>query len=135
MVNIIFPSHKQARYIELAKRQANFSLFMHKHGAVLAKGGCVLNCAFNEVMYSSFANRFRRNRMNGIGTRHSEINVVLGLDKRLTTGADIYVVRINQDGNLKLSAPCPMCVSVAQFCGINRIIYSIDNERFGIIKL
>lgn len=131
---VIHPSHKQRRYLELARRQAYQSEFNFRHGCVLVKGGQILNAAFNKVLYSSFATRFQ-NRKQWRGTKHAEIGVILGLDYKLTSGADVYVVRVNNFGDFLLSSPCPMCRSVNRFVGIRRIIYSIDNDRVGIVKL
>lgn len=134
MNTIITPSHKQRRYLELARRQAFQSDFTFKHGAILTKGGQIVNASYNKVFYSSFATRFQ-NRKNWRGTRHAEISCLLGLDFSLTHFGDLYVVRITNSGDLTLSAPCEMCCQLAKFTGIKRIIYSIDNERVGIIKL
>jgi tRNA(Arg) A34 adenosine deaminase TadA len=132
--NIIQPSQKQYRYIELAMRAAHHSEFNFKHGAVLVKSGTVVNCSFNETVYSSFATRFQR-KQKWIGTRHAEVNVVLGIGRALTNGADLYVVRINSHGGMSLSAPCPMCRDLMQFVGIRRVFYSIDDENIGMIRL
>lgn len=127
------PTKKEKRFLELAKRQAFQSLFRHKHGSVLVKGGSVINTAYNNVEYTSFGDRFQRKEY--YGTRHSEINCILGLDRSVTQGSTLYVVRINNKGDFLLSKPCEMCIMCSKFCGIKKIIYSIDNEHIGKIRM
>lgn len=127
-------SHKQIRYLELARRQAQQSEYLFKHGAILVKSGTIVNCAHNKVVYSSFANRFMR-KEGYYGTCHAEIGVILGIDKKITNNCDLYVVRLDYLGNLKLSAPCDMCCLAAKFVGIKRVFYSIDNTKMGVLKL
>ncbi len=131
---IVAVTGKIRRYMELAANSALQSDFCHKHGAILVHSGAVINTSFNKVFYNSFANRFRQIQ-DGHGTRHAEIGVVLGLAKSTTNNADIYVARVNNQGNLLLSFPCPMCRDVARFVGVKRIIYSVDNGHVGICKL
>jgi tRNA(Arg) A34 adenosine deaminase TadA len=131
---IVAVTGKTRRYMELAAQSALQSDFCHKHGAILVHGGAVINTSFNKTVYNSFANRFRR-LQDGHGTRHAEIGVVLGLARSTTNNADIYVVRVNNQGNWRLSYPCPMCIDVAKFVGIKRIIYSVDDGHVGVCKL
>lgn len=71
----------------------------------------------------------------GSASRHAELSVILNISRVLTYGADVYVVRINNFGDLKLSEPCPMCYAACEFVGVKRIFYSIDNDTCGVIKL
>lgn len=119
---------------QLARKEAEKSPFdVFRHGAVLARGGKVINSAFNECVHSRLSDRFKKHE--GIGTRHAELSVILGIDKKVTTGADVYVVRLNPSGNLKNSRPCDMCIGVLKFVGVRRVFYSIDNNEYGVMKL
>ena len=71
------------------------------HGAVLVKGGNIINAAHNKWSYSSFGKRFRE-RDKGISTLHAELAAVLNLDRSITQGTDIYVVRVDKEGNFKM---------------------------------
>ena len=127
-------SRKVRRYFELAKKYAFKSTICHKHSSVLVKGGKIINVSYNKLVFSSLANRFRR-QQKGIGTLHAEIGAVLNLDKSVTNNADLYVMRINNKGHYMLSAPCSMCIKTAQFMNIRRIIYTIDDNHVGIVKI
>jgi len=104
-----------------------------RHGAVLVKGGSVLNAAYNRDGYNSFANRFC---VSEFGSKlHAEICSVLGIDRNKTTNAMVYVARLGAYDNMVLSRPCDMCLQVLQFVGVKTVIYSINQYRFGKIKL
>jgi deoxycytidylate deaminase len=123
-------SKKKQRYIELAMRIAGQTEFReYKHGAVLVRGGTVLNTSCNKNKYKAWANRFRK-KQRGHATVHAEIGAILGLDRSITEGATIYVVRVGRDGCLRNSKPCPMCEAAMQFVGVKKVVYS--NENGGI---
>lgn len=130
------PSKSIRRYLELAKRQALQSPFRRQqHGCIIVKGGRIINSAHNNVCYSRFANRFRDPNIGGHASRHAEIRAVLGIDVSQTRGATAVVVRINGDGEFCLSRPCEMCISVLEFVGIKKIVYTKDNNKIGIERL
>jgi deoxycytidylate deaminase len=117
-------SNKKQRYIDLASRVAEQTDFKeYRHGAVLVRGGVVLNTSCNKNKYKAWANRFRKTQ-KGHATVHAEIGAILGLDRSITEGATIYVVRVGRDKHLRNSKPCPMCEAAMQFVGIKRVIYS-----------
>jgi len=71
-------SKKTQRTLELARRVASNSTYGRlKHGAVLLKGGNVINVAFNKPDFTKFGNRFRNNYTCGIATTHAEIGAIL----------------------------------------------------------
>ncbi len=117
-------SNKKQRYIDLASRVAEQTDFKeYRHGAVLVRGGVVLNTSCNKNKYKAWDNRFRKTQ-KGHATVHAEIGAILGLDRSITEGATIYVVRVGRDKHLRNSKPCPMCEAAMQFVGIKRVIYS-----------
>ena len=119
---------KKKRYIELAKRMAEQSEYgKFKHGAVLVQGGSVLNCSYNKDNYNSFGSRFRP-KSKGNATLHAEIGCVLGMPRGKTTGAVLYVARVNGQGNEKISKPCKMCQNVLKHVGVKRVIYTTSKE-------
>jgi deoxycytidylate deaminase len=121
-------SNKVHGYLALAKRVATQSEHDHfKHGAVLVRGGSVINTACNKDQYKRFGNRFRNTRTCGHATYHAELGCVLGLDKSTTQGATLYVVRTNRAGTFRMSKPCQMCEEVLRFCGIKRVVYTTGN--------
>ena len=129
-------SKKTQRTLELAKRVASNSTYGKlKHGAVLIKGGNVVNVAFNKSNFTSFGNRFRNNYTCGHATAHAEIGAILGVPRTKTEGATIYVVRINRNGQYRMSKPCPMCESVLKFVGVKKVVYTADGNNIGEYRL
>ena len=126
---------KIGRYLELAKNMARQSTYGKiKHGAVLVKGGSIISTSCNKDSFSSFGNRFRKHDC-GHATHHAELGCVLGIDRSKTNGATVYVVRINREGEFRLSKPCPMCHEVLKFCGIRKVVYTVDEEEIACYKL
>ena len=126
---------RKKRLVALAKRIAESSEAPdYKHGAVLVKGGTVLNASVNKNAHARFGKRFRR-RDCGHTTHHAELGCVRGLDRSVTRGADIYVVRVGKGGDLRLSKPCDMCEAALRHVGVRRVFYSIDQEELGCVKL
>jgi tRNA(Arg) A34 adenosine deaminase TadA len=130
-------SKKQRNFIDLASRIAQQTDFKeYKHGAILVRAGAVLNTSCNKNKYKAWANRFRdANKQRGHATVHAEIGVILGLDRSITEGAIIYVVRVGRDGHLRNSKPCPMCEAAMQFVGIKRVIYSNEHGRIEHMRI
>ena len=129
-------SKKIKSYFDLAKRVAQQSEHDHfKHGAVLVKGGSVINTSCNKDKYRSFGNRFRDTKTCGHATHHAELGCILGLDKSATQGTTLYVARVNRQGDFRMSKPCDMCEEVLKFCGVKRVVYTTDNKAAKKIKL
>lgn len=133
MDNVPLPSNdfettnKVKRFIELARKIAEQSQYhQFKHGAVLVRGANIINTSCNKNGYNSFGKRFRK-RDWGTATLHAEIGTILNIDRKNTIGTTMYCVRINRQGETRLSKPCHMCESVLRHCGIKKIIYSTDS--------
>jgi len=104
------------------------------HGAVLVRGGNIINAGHNKWGYSSFGKRFRH-RDRGVSTLHAELATVLNLDRSTTQGADIYVVRVNNQGKFKMSKPCLMCETALKHVGVRRVYYTTDDGNLECYKL
>ena len=123
------------RYIHKAKKIAEQGSYGgYKHGAVLVKGGSIINTSTNKDKFCSFGARFR-NPNEGTATLHAELGCVLNLDRTTTKGTTIYVVRVNREGKLMMSKPCPMCKSALAHVGVKRVFYSNENEGIDSYKL
>lgn len=128
-------SKKKQRYLKMAQDIASSSNYGKlRHGAVLVKGGSVINSAFNKDKFSAFGARFRSDDC-GPATHHAELSCVHGLDRSKTSGANIFVVRINRAGELRLSKPCPMCHDILKFAGVKKVYYSTNNGTIEMYKL
>jgi tRNA(Arg) A34 adenosine deaminase TadA len=134
-MNIDELSRSKRRYVDLARRIAEQSTYGNvKHGAVLIKGGSVLNVACNKENHCGFGNRFRE-RSTGHATLHAELGCVLNLDRGVTNGAEVYVVRINREGAYRMSKPCPMCQSALEHVGVNKVYYSTSDNTLETMRL
>tara|TARA_R110002110_G_scaffold326515_1_gene538337 strand:- start:56 stop:475 length:420 start_codon:yes stop_codon:yes gene_type:complete len=128
-------SRKRRRLFDLAKRAAMESTYGKlRHGAVVVKGGSIISFGFNKESYSQFGKRFRKVDM-GYATQHAEISCVLGLPRSATEGADIYVVRINNNCQWRMSKPCPMCEEALRFVGVKRVFYTLDGKHYDCHRL
>ena len=126
---------KNKRYISLAKKvaeQSNYAKF--RHGAVLVRGYSVRNMACNQHRHCHFGKRFREAN-TGAATLHAELGVILGMDRSVTQGATVYTVRINNEGQTRMSKPCPMCESAMRHVGIKKVAYTDRNGRIEIMNL
>ena len=126
---------RHRRYVDLAKKLAESSSYsLHRHGAVLVKGGSVLNWSANQNKVQRWAQRFRSHGC-GHATHHAELGAVLGVARDKTTGSAVYVVRISKKGSLLMSKPCEMCQELLRHVGVKRVFYSIDDETMGCYKV
>ena len=126
---------RKKRFFELATRVAeNAAQNGYRHGAILVRGNVVLNASHNKNAYVRFGERFRR-RDKGDATHHAELGCILGLDRSVTRGADVYVVRVGRSGNLLLSKPCDMCEAALRHVGVRRVYYSLNDGNFEFYRL
>ena len=130
-------SKGKKKYLRLAKRVAADSDHDHfKHGAVLVKGGSVINVACNKGNYRAFGDRFRNTQRLGHATSHAELACILGLDRAITQGTTMYVVRTNRNGTFRMSKPCEMCARILKHCGVRRVVYTTGlSSRVALQKL
>jgi tRNA(Arg) A34 adenosine deaminase TadA len=123
------------RYTQLATRIAEQGSYGgYKHGAVLVKGGSIINTSSNKDKFCSFGARFR-NPNEGIATLHAELGCILNLDRSVTKGTTIYVVRVNRDGKLRMSKPCSMCSTALEHVGVKKVFYSNKEGEIDSYKL
>ena len=123
-------SKTKKRYFDLAKRAAMESSYGKlRHGAVIVKGGSVVSFGFNKSNHCQFGQRFRH-MDKGPATQHAEISAILGLPRSATQGADVYVVRINNDCDWRMSKPCPMCEQALKFVGVKRVFYTTGDKHY-----
>tara|TARA_Y100000590_G_C15156951_1_gene802079 strand:+ start:193 stop:633 length:441 start_codon:yes stop_codon:yes gene_type:complete len=131
----INPTKKVKRYFDLARNVAfNSEYGKIRHGALLVKGGSVINTCCNKDKFCSFGTRFR-DPDRGHATIHAELGCVLGMPRSVTTGADIYVCRINKQGQFRNSKPCAMCHEVLRHVGIKRVYYTTGDNSIEMYKL
>ena len=126
---------RNARYFNTARKTALCSEQSdYKHGAVLVKGGSIINTSCNKNRLVSFGSRFCQD-YDGIATLHAELGAILGLDRTVTEGATLYVARVGKDGGFRLSKPCSMCHAAMTYVGIKRVYWTIDDNSCAMGKL
>jgi deoxycytidylate deaminase len=129
-------SKKNRRYLKLAKKMAECSTYGNfRHGAVLVRGGAIINFGINSEKYSSVGAKYRPEE-KGVSTYHAEIKAILGIDRSITKGAVMYVARASKGKKEeRISKPCTMCHAVMKERGISQVFYTIDDQVIGTYKL
>tara|TARA_Y100000310_G_scaffold267691_1_gene279781 strand:+ start:64 stop:450 length:387 start_codon:yes stop_codon:yes gene_type:complete len=126
---------RDVKCLDLAAKAAEQSRFdKSRHGAVLIKGGSIINVTSNNGNYSSFGSRFR-DPNKGMATHHAELSCILGLPKNVTNGSSLYCARINKKGLWRLSKPCKMCQKALKFVGIKKVIYTTGPGEYKSYRL
>lgn len=121
-------SKKERKYIDLAKRISYQSDYSHRHGAVLVKGASIINVSCNKNKFSSFALRFTKKQKH-FATVHAELGSILNVERRHTEGSVVYVVRVNNLDEYRMSKPCDMCEEAMRWVGVKKVIYSTSEEE------
>tara|TARA_R110000824_G_scaffold12623_10_gene55379 strand:+ start:32438 stop:32803 length:366 start_codon:yes stop_codon:yes gene_type:complete len=120
--------------MDLAKKialQGTYGGF--KHGAILLRGGKIINTSCNKNNHCAFGSRFRQ-RDEGTPTLHAEIGCILNLDRSTTAGATMLVVRVGKTGEYRMSKPCSMCREVLKHVGIKKVYYTDKNGELKSYK-
>ena len=131
---VIERTKKTDRCLTIAKNVAYNSPYGKlRHGAILTKGGSIINISFNKENYTYFGTRFR-NSSHGHATVHAEIGCILGIPRGSTTGADLYVCRINREGEFRNSKPCSMCHEALKHVGVKRVYYTTNDNTIEMYK-
>ena len=125
---------KESRRLKIAAKVAEQSGHdTFRHGAVIIKGGSVLNLAANNDNHTSFGQRFRSSP--GRATHHAETACILGLERSSTTGSTVYVARVGKNGKWRMSKPCSMCHEVMRFVGVKRVVYTTGPNEWDSYKI
>ena len=126
---------RNSRYFNSARKAALCSEQTdYKHGAVLIKGGSIINTSCNKNRLVSFGSRFCKDH-DGVATLHAELGAILGIERNITEGATLYVARVGKDGGFRLSKTCSMCTAAMEYVGIKRAYWTIDNHSCAMGKL
>ena len=115
----------------MASKEALKSKFgQHRVGAVIVKNGRVLSVGHNERRYSRFI---------GDETVHAEAAAVVKLlkERRFSdlVGSTCYVTRFTRGGRIGMARPCAGCSALLTSVGVSRVVFSIDENTTGTMKL
>jgi deoxycytidylate deaminase len=121
--------------IKLAIKQAEKSTHNYRLGAVITKGRRVLGQGCNDAQ--RFQSKVRHTSWPE--SRHAEVAAVMDALRRYPSdelkGSKITVVRINNQGQLRLAYPCESCYNVLSNIGVRRVIYSNNQGTFSEIRI
>jgi len=117
--------NRSKQYINLAIQEAEKSTHKHKMGAIIFKGKIIVSKGYNHS--SKSVKSITKEFCNRPGVIHAEVAAILSAKKDLK-GYNILVVRINNNGALRLAKPCRYCVGYLKFVGIRHIYYSTNYE-------
>lgn len=112
---------RDARWLRLAVSIAQKSSCDHKHGAILVRGGRLINTGVNR-------NRNRPelvllpDHRTGL-SEHAEEAVIRKVGPA-ARGATLYVARVNAQGVIRFSAPCEFCQRTIDRAGISRVVHT-----------
>lgn len=93
------------------------SSMLHKHGAIIYRNGEIIGQGYNHIT-TYMCHNF---------SCHAEvaaINSVKKKDKIKLKESTLVVMRVGNDGNVKLSKPCEDCSTCIKKHGIKRVFYS-----------
>jgi deoxycytidylate deaminase len=116
--------------IKQAVKVASSSKYRWKHGAVVVRGGRVVGFAPNK-----FRNTPEVDADNV--TDHAEAAVIRELLKNysdLRNGV-IYIARISNAGETRMSRPCPNCMKLIVDAGIKEICYTNEVGGYSVEQI
>lgn len=113
-------SKKQKAYLNLARDLATRSKQKHRHGAVVVKSGRVLGVGYNKRRNSPLiVNPGRHRHDSGY---HAEFDALRYVKN--PSGCVVYVARVNNNGEDRLSKPCSICHELMDELGVKAVIYT-----------
>ena len=104
------------KFVDLAIQAAKKSFSQFKHGAVVVRRNKVLGIGNNQLL-------------PGNKSVHAEKDAILNSIKRWKniSGSCIYIIRIDSNGNFKISKPCLMCAKLLLKLKISSAYYSTND--------
>mgnify|MGYP002641162986 CR=1 FL=1 len=125
------------KFLTIAKKEALKSKHQFLVGAILVDGSSIVSKGFNKphkthrlVYWNHHHDRPEFARM------HAEIDALINVSKTISEKCTLYVVRVRKcDNKLAIAKPCKMCMEVIKAMKIKKVIYSIEENHYGIIDL
>lgn len=103
------------------------------HGTILVRGGNPISLALNSPRRTEFSDHYATHASYTI---HSELNAVRRARKKIDlTGCVAYNLRLDKNGLVRLSAPCPGCTKLFMDYGIKKCFYSTNSGEIECLKL
>lgn len=96
---------------------AQKSVMQHRHGAIITQNGEILGQGYNHQT-THLCHQY---------SCHAEVAAIRSVPKKFRhklKDATLIVVRVGNDGNVKLSKPCTNCSEYIEKNGIKKVFYS-----------
>lgn len=107
-------------WLDFAVRVAHNSDANKRHGCVIVKGGNVLSTGYNKYVNKPF---FVSPEHMDRCSVHAEVAAIRKARGKVK-GATIYVARINNRGEERMSAPCSGCQTELDRYGIRKAVWT-----------
>jgi deoxycytidylate deaminase len=119
------------KYIRIALRQIDRTEYdpslLHRHAAVVAKGGRVLSTGRNRKKTHPGSRTVGRDGEEYCCSVHAEMDAIARVsDKAKLRGATIYIARKGRNNEPGMSCPCKMCQSLISESGIKRAVFTTE---------
>lgn len=115
-------SKKDRAWLKFALSLAQRSEARLKHGCVIVKGGSVLSTGINKKRNSIAWGDAYRKHFPGCMFHAEEFAIRRA--KASLQGAVLYVARINNNGEPRLSKPCDRCYTEIAAAGIRKVVWT-----------
>ena len=118
------------RWMKRAVSEAEKSTYKIKVGAVVFNKNSFVSCGHN-YGNRSIKKHHPKFRITP-NTVHAEVDAIINAKTDLK-GMSILVIRINNNGEFRMSRPCQHCMAYLKHVGIKNIYYSISKYPY-IVK-
>ncbi|MEO5351504.1 MAG: deaminase, partial [Magnetococcus sp. YQC-3] len=100
-------------------------------GTVIFKNSKIISVGHNN------GNRYRNNLnpkyTRWAGSLHAEVAAILNAREPLAN-MEMLVIRLGSKGEFRIAKPCEYCFNYIKNINLKRVIYSIDDNTFGVIE-
>ena len=129
------------RHLEATRQAALDHEFVNsmsfRLAATIVKAGKPIVTGFNSFQSNGFVDHYtaKMRHIRNSHTTHAEMDAILKA-RNVTdlSGSKIYVVRIMKDGSFGMARPCCICEEILKNYGVQRAIYSIGPNEYGVMK-
>ena len=129
-------STKQKSYIDIAISEAAKSTYRFRLGAVIIQNGRVLGKGFSQYRNSPINVSDAHVKMCSVHAEADALRDAIGYFQQWPLKkATIYVARLNKANLLVLAKPCDRCTSLLLANGVKCMIWTIDENQYGVSKV
>ncbi|MDD4081819.1 MAG: hypothetical protein PHD05_00395 [Sphaerochaetaceae bacterium] len=113
-----------SKFLKIAIEESKKSNHRQRCAAVIFKRNKIISKGFNTTQKS--IKHFKKKFQRWPGTIHAEVDAIIKAKTDLKR-CSILVVRINRNGQLRLSKPCQYCQMYLDYIGIRKIYYTTND--------